>query len=933
MRTRCDSLFSKKNHIALTGLLALALAQGSFGADIGPDTTNTSNSKDDAELQEVVVTGTLIRGVAPVGTNVIGVTDQDIQATGATTTAQLLQEIPQLGSFNSLQAPTASGNTGTVNRPNLRELPGSSTAGGSTTLVLLDGHRMVGMGVDSTTPDPDVIPPGALERVDIVPDGGSAIYGADAVAGVMNFITRRTFDGVMIDGHYGIADQYHQWDTNLTAGTIWDGGGAYLSYNHSDHDSLLGSDRSYVKTFPDQNGNLALTCNPGNVQVGNAIYGLPYTTGTAVVRPNQCNNAALGSTIYPHEKRDSVFGRVAQDLNQAVKVDLTAYYTRSVVETQNGPYQALTPSTVTSTSPFFASHQIGTETSQNVYFQIDGPGIGAQQIVLSTFGITPTLSADLGAGWQVRLLTNFGESTTTNNAQTANTAALSNAITAGLFNPYDPASSSPEALNAINDFETYGHGFQRLEDVRVVADGNLITLPGGPVKVAVGSEYYDETYSAQTGSQVYGTQGTGYAGLSIGGVQIAPSDTPLDTVDLSHHVRSAFGEIDIPVFGAGNALPGVKELTLSAEGRWDEYSDFGRTVNPKFGFTWKPIDSLSVHGSWGTSFNAPSLADAPGADITTLYILPTSTQAPTGSLLTTNGGPYPPPVNRPNSLLPFPVSYLLRGNAPNIQPQTARTDSLGFDFKPPFVPDLAIGVTYWKIDLSGVIGVPPAQNINLIYTDYPGVVHIYPSNALLNQVVSSANSIPILPACQNAPVNCTVYAYINIEKQNLGDYYADGLDFKMRYSHDVGFATLNFAVNSSYDLQAKSRSTYLVPWANQLSANETRLRLQTIAGAQIHNLLAKVTWDYTGGFTLNPTVGYQPQGSVTAFSVFNLFFRYDLQSEGMLKNTSLSLNVDNVANASPPEFRQRADTTLFTQGFTNGATLGRLFQIGLSKKF
>jgi iron complex outermembrane receptor protein len=920
--------FTNKAALLLAGPI-WAMSHSSLGADTvaGNDASNNPDS-----LNEIVVTGTLIRGVAPVGTNVIDLSAKDIEATGATTTAQLLQEVPQLGSFNTLQFPAAAGNTTTVNRPNLRELPGNTTAGGSTTLVLLDGHRMVGMGVTSTTPDPDVIPPGAIERIDIVPDGGSATYGADAVAGVINFVTRRTFDGVMVDGQYGIGDQYHQWDTNLTAGTVWDGGGAYFSYNHSYHDDILGGDRSYVKTYPDVNGNLALTCNPGNVQVGNAIYGLPFTGATAVAKPNQCNNA-LASSIYPSERRDSVFGRFAQDIGPVVKVDVTGYFTESVVGVQNGPYQAYSPLTVTPASPFFASHQIGTETSQDLYFQIAGPGIGAQQVKLDTFGITPSVSADLGAGWQMRLLTNFGESTTVNQAQTANTEAMSNAINAGLFNPYDPASSSPAGLGAINNFQTYGHAFQRLEDVRLIADGEVFQLPGGGVKVAVGSEYYDEVYSSQTGTQVPGTQSTGYAGLSIGGTQIIPPDTPLNAVDLSHHVRSAFGEVDLPIFSSLNALPGLQQLTLSAEGRWDEYSDFGRTLNPKFGFTWKPLQSVSIHGSWGTSFNAPSLADSQRSDISTLFVLPESAFGPTGNLLASGGGKYPNPVNGANSLYPFPVVYVSRGNAPSIQPQNARTSSLGFDFTPPFLQELTVGATWWRIDVSGVIGLPPAQNAQLVYGEYPSVVTVNPSNALLNQLAASANSIPILQPCNNAPINCTVYAYVNDDKQNLGDYYADGVDFKARYRHPTGFGSFSLAVNGSYDLEAKERSSYLVPFIDQLPDNESRLRLQVIGGVQIHDLLAQVTWDHTGGYPLSPAVGYVPQTSVSAFDVVNLFFKYDLKLDDWLKNTSFTLNIDNIANTSPPVFRERQDTTLFEQGVANGATVGRLFQFGVSKRF
>jgi iron complex outermembrane receptor protein len=124
-----------------------------------------------------------------------------------------------------------------------------------------------------------------------------------------------------------------------------------------------------------------------------------------------------------------------------------------------------------------------------------------------------------------------------------------------------------------------------------------------------------------------------------------------------------------------------------------------------------------------------------------------------------------------------------------------------------------------------------------------------------------------------------------------------------------------------------------VPFIDQLPDNESRLSLQVIGGVQIHDLLAQITWDHTGGYPLSPAVGYVTQTSVSAFDVVNLFFKYDLKLDDWLKNTSFTLNIDNIANASPPEFRERQDTILFQQGFINGATLGRVFQFGVSKKF
>jgi len=295
----------------LLSTIAICFALQSAAAAEPPATTRSDSSD---ELQEVVITGTLIRGVAPPGTNVIAVTNKDVQATGSSTTAQVLQTIPQLGSFNNLQYPQGGFSVQTTNRPNLRNLPGFTTSGSSATLLLLDGHRIVGMGVSTTSPDPDIVPPALIERVEIVPDGGSAIYGSDAVAGVINFITRKSFSGIEVDAKNGVGESpYKTFDTNVTAGRDLGRGSVFISYNYSRHDSIYGRDRDFVKTVPSNVSGIpfpvtSLRCSLGNVQLvpSGTVYALPYTTATAVANTtNQCSESDA-VTIYPREHRNSV---------------------------------------------------------------------------------------------------------------------------------------------------------------------------------------------------------------------------------------------------------------------------------------------------------------------------------------------------------------------------------------------------------------------------------------------------------------------------------------------------------------------------------------------------------------------------------------------------------------------------------------------------
>jgi iron complex outermembrane receptor protein len=926
-------------------------ADDSLDASSPVDSEGTANE----DASQIVVTGTLVRGIAPPGTNVIGVTQADVEATGATTTAQLLQTIPQLGSFNTLQQPIAGGNSVTVNRPNLRSLPGFNTSGGSTTLVLMDGHRLVGAGIVTTTPDPDIIPAASIERLEIVPDGGSAVYGSDAIAGVLNFITLKRFDGIRVDGHYGFAEDYHQLDANLTAGREWGTGSAYVAYTYAEHGNLFGRDRDYIRQFPNQTPNVAttgllnVTCSPGNVQIGSTFYPLPFVTGAAARAgvPTQCDDND-NRTFYPSERRHSVLAGVSQDFTDALTFDMRAFYTHRRTTQTNGPFQQSSSISNNVLNAFFPTRRIGTEpaptsavpnpSAQTVSYQFADADVAEQNVTLETWGLTPTITADLGGGWQLRVLGSYSRSDTKSIIETFNTTALTNAINNGLFNPYDPSVSSPAALGVILNDQGYARTRQRLADARAVIDGELLQLPGGGVKIAAGAEYYRENFRTRAGAnRIPGDELTGAPAVSVNGVLLRPATTPLSVVDLKRNVKAVFGEVVVPIFGADNATTLLQELTLSAAGRYDDYSDFGGTFNPKFGITYRPTDWLKLRASYGKSFNAPSLADAPNATPFAVFLVGNGQNLPQPALRVSQGGPYPDPRPEQVTVLSF------RGNDPDIEPQTAKTLSLGFDVQPPFLPGLNLSATYYRIKLKGVIGLPPAQNTQQVYREFPTSITVNPTAAQIAAVLAlSPNAPALIGNVGCAPQAQCIYAITNVTKQNLGDFKLEGLDFNGAYHLDTSFGSLNFGVNANYELTRDQSPTAGQALIDLLEANNSRFKLRASAGAEVGNFLAQATFSHTEGFDLDPPVGFigtTPTGqtfvsqtSVGDFNVVDLFFRYDFEGEGLMQDLELTLNVNNVFDQDPPEFRGPQSGGPGT-GITNGSTLGRLIQVGFAKKF
>lgn len=924
--------------IALSmSLASTASAQQSptQGADAAPE-------KVDEPVTQIVVTGTLVRGIAPAGTNVVSVSQEQIASLGATTTTQVLQSIPQMGDFANLtSSPQPVGNQQTTNRPSLRGgLPGFNSSGGSTTLVLLDGHRIVGMGIGSTAPDPDIIPPGALRRVEVVTDGGSAIYGSDAVAGVLNFITRKDFNGLETDLNYGLGDKYHRASANVTFGHKWDSGSFYLSYGYAGHDQITGRDRDYIKQPLVASGFAAggpqyitsLSCAQGNVVANNQVYALPYGSDKAVAgTANQCDLSDAG-ILFPKEQRHSVMAGLKQQLNDAISVDLQAFYTNRKTEFYGGGGSP-TSVTVTASNPFFAAHQVNGESSQTVYLQVpQGSHPYGQEINLEAFGVTGTLTAKLNSNWQLRVLGAHSESLTRSQSWGFNSDALTNALSISdpnyAFNPYNPSATNPATLAAITNYGTFGRAAQALDNIRTIIDGELLHLPAGGVKLAAGLEYSLENYRPQGGDTVLGAQNTGYAGGSVGGYSIVPAVDPLVRYNLSRNVKSAFGEMVIPVISDANAITGIRELTISVAGRYDKYSDVGDTFNPKVGVTWRPVQSIRIRGAWGTSFNAPSLADTASAAPTKAsytyplaylpFLMPPQSMVDAGKFPAANG---------------MQTILVLTGNDPDIKPQTAKTYSFGTDVQPTFIPGLKLSATYWGIDFKNVISTPPITVQGLMYGSYSRLFTFNPSAAQEAAAIASTQTKSATGNRCYLASDC-VYAILKFYKTNLGDFRMNGIDFSADYDIPTGFGAIGIGTAGTYETRRESRASANVGWVNEFNTGgETpRFRIRTYVSAQLGKLYSKATWSHRSGYSLPEAVGYPAQNSVSGFDLLDLYFRYDLKASGALRNTSISLNIDNVFNQSPPEYRGVASLGGL-QGFVNGFTVGRIAQIGLKKTF
>ena len=272
------------------------------------------SADDEAESRDViVVTGSRIANIAPVGATVTALGRQEIEAGGQVTLDRMIQELPQvfdLGfSENSRAQSGGNGNATWSNSINLRGLSPFAT------LILTDGHRMTSNG---RAISPSVLPTLGVERIEVIADGASAIYGSDAIAGVVNLIPRRNLDGVEAYGRIGSSDDgaFWEWTAGVALGKVFDRGQVMVAYEHAFRSNLSGDDRDFYTSDQTPFGGpdyRTTQCVPGTLTYNGQTYALPdeYTAANAnsltAGTSNKCDSLT-GMDLFPEQKYDSVSG-------------------------------------------------------------------------------------------------------------------------------------------------------------------------------------------------------------------------------------------------------------------------------------------------------------------------------------------------------------------------------------------------------------------------------------------------------------------------------------------------------------------------------------------------------------------------------------------------------------------------------------------------
>jgi len=841
---------------------------------------------------------------------------------------------------------------------------------GLLTLVLVDGRRVVnspaGAAAGGQFVDLNLIPPAAIDRIEVLEDGASAIYGSDALGGVINIILKKNYSGWEAQSHYGYSDNsghYTERSASLVGGASNGATSIMVGLDYAQHDAILLKDRSYtnpaystytyngvidiydVATGSDDFYQLAPGVNapPGggaytiNQLVAQGIY-VPKTPDQILDGFNLANNLTLIGYLKRYSAMVNMEHRIfGGRLVAFSNVMLAHTSTWSEQDAQpNSPYveDAYVDNDLYwgFTPPPAGTSFVPVSAPSNPFSQsfVDQAGDGQSGEIITVrsritqypkpfnndsdlFRIVLGLRGDVGESLHWEMAANLDRSSLAyTNSNLINASTFNAAIADGTVNPF-AMTQAPGALNGI-----LGTGFvdmlSTLESYDAKIYGSFIDLPAGPLGFAVGGSYLREGLSAANDN--------GSVTNSDGESQGWEYAYTFNSFSSNRVVTSAFAELQIPVTGPKQSIPGAHSISIDGALRYDGYSGtVGATTNPELSLSWVPVDAqLKFRASAGTSFVAPLLYALYGP-FSTAALYPITYTVYNG-----NGAQETGQFNGTS------------GSNPELKPYTAKTWSAGFVLTPRMIPGLSITADFIDLSLRGFEG---TLSPNIIVQS---VESLGPESPYASDVHIGGPNGPTVAAPGGISGHTPEEIYVTGTLINLGASTQCLTNVKIDYSRSfprigkvevesawTGEQRLTDQVDPSepyYSYIGKvSQNIGTVPrWINYSTVDWSRAGVDAFLGIS-----------YFEGATDVGVGGDDPYGfeHVGAYTQYDLGASYDfshIHSHRWLRGLKVTAGVNNVLNRTPPLAPDVFHLTNADIGAYDGA-IGRMFYVNAKYDF
>lgn len=921
-------------------------------------------------IEEVVITGSRLRRVDEETASPVFVLDAGtIANTGVSTVGDLMMRVPAISGAATNPQVNNGGGTGESN-VELRGL------GAQRTLVLLNGRRINILGANGTTSAVDInmIPLNMIERVEVLKEGAGAVYGSDAIAGVVNFITKKNWDGADVSvewGQTGESDGERQ-SASLTLGSTGDKLSVLFGANYNKQEAVSAGDREFSAnalylyggvvsiggSSRAPRGRIGLTdatealfpgCGTGSVSRNEGATGASVDAANyhcfGDVADDAFNYQPFNLLITPQE-RTSLFTMLNYELTEGLEAYGEVLYnrTRSGFQLAPLPFDANADDIVISAdnafNPFGNDFGGVDGLNPNLLNRLSALGNRESEVNTDAILANAGFRGDIGSSsWQWDAGVQLGRMSQDQNIsgyllkpQLQNALGPSFPISPGVFGCGTSADtaiagctpinifnlSDPAQIAALQDISTNYRTDYKYTSTAFSANtnGELFDFGAGPVLMAVGAEYREQKGEFETDVL---TRGEPPLFLSC----LLAQETCTGNSSADYNVREIYTEFFVPLL---KDLPGVQALNVTAGVRYSDYSidSIGDDTNAQFKIEYRPIADLLLRGSYAQVFRAPTILDlskAPSQDAPTFSdpctsLTPAMLAANPNLSLACVGVPTDGEFAQPNSQ----ITGLILGN-PNLKPETGDVTTFGVVYDPEFVQGLSLTLDYWKYKIEDLItpldpNFAVQQCVETGNPEFCGLLFRYPSTS----------------------PNAGEFQVFQEPIVNLGVLETDGIDFGVKYAiRNTPIGTFNISLDATHIMSYEStpapgaQTVDVAGTFDRQFGNYAKWRGLMGVGWALGSFDGLLTLRYIHSLqVLEPsggTVETNPPLDIGSMTYVDLTVGYMFPT-----NTKVQLGGVNLGDKDPPILFQNNVTNANTDVSTYDL-LGRRWYVGVSQKF
>ena len=762
--------------------------------------------------------------------------------------------------------------------------------GQASTVVLINGRRLAPSGSSGTFTDVSNIPTSAIEYIDVIPDGGSTLYGADAVGGVVNFVLHDKFEDWDTRVRYGTVTEggFRRGQASQTGGWNWGSGGMIATFEFAAQGAVPTSARALATSNLTPFGGTNFDdpfASPGNIVGRTNTYAIRINpiSGQVALVPGTENqqNRYEGADITPGQRRYGFAANVHQEVAEAVTVYFDSLITSREVDGRSSGYESILA--VPYTNPHYVNPDGGTGPVDVAYNFLSALGPEELRGRVDTGNFAVGSNWTFGGIWKLEGYVGY-------------TYELQHNLIAGQADPNQIGAYLADS-NPATAFNPFGNGTDINPAIlKAIASPSRFILNSN-LKLA--SLKVDGGFAQHAHSGFWVTSGADVRQQTLEASTTPESPAALDT-DLHRQVSAAFTELRFQL----HDLPKLSRAELRIGARYERYEGYGSGTAPKVELLWAPVAGLSLEAGWAETFDAPNLTDlseaANGAQFAML------------------------PDNIPKSGQTETLIFF--GGNRDLRMQKATSRTFGIRLQPLSLPGFLTRIHYFDVLYRDRVEQTPFEADILVNPAFGLPLVIRDSLDAVRADLCSRSTFAGAPAdCLSTPIG----AIVDDRLHNISELNSRGFDVSSAYKHESSFGKWGLALDGTYFTRYAQTDTPHGPLVSSLNTpnNPLRLRMNGTATWEWREWNAAITANFSNAYE-DPISS--PPRHVSSWTTYDLQMSWSGAGDAWWSRRGLTLSVavQNLFDKKSPFLNDSLGV-----GFdvVNGSLVGRVVEVGVRK--